>query len=181
MSATALLVRHCESTGQEPEAPLTERGRLQAARLAEALAPRGIASLVSSPYRRTRESGAPLARRTALEPVLDERLREWAVPWIAPEHWPDALRPVIDGAVPLPAEFESREAARARGVAVLREALARDGEAVLFTHGKLLALILSEVDGGGAFEHFRTLRQPHVFEVLASPTGLAVRELWTAA
>jgi hypothetical protein len=63
---------------------------------------------------------------------------------------------------------------------VLREALARDGESVLFTHGKLLALILSEVDGGDAFEHFRTLRQPHVFEVLASAAGFAVRELWTA-
>src|SRR5688572_30586312 len=43
------LVRHCQSSGQAPDAPLTPLGRQQAERLATTLRSHGIARIVSSP------------------------------------------------------------------------------------------------------------------------------------
>src|SRR4051812_46465684 len=47
-----LLVRHCQSSGQAPDAPLTPLGQQQADQLADLLQARGIARIVSSPYTR---------------------------------------------------------------------------------------------------------------------------------
>ena len=77
MKTSILLVRHCESTGQQPEAPLTDRGREQAEQLAVALISRPIGALISSPYRRARESAEPLVACTDRELAFDPRLREW--------------------------------------------------------------------------------------------------------
>jgi 2,3-bisphosphoglycerate-dependent phosphoglycerate mutase len=47
-----LLVRHCESTGPAPDAPLTVAGREQARRLVEWLRPFDVDHVVSSPFAR---------------------------------------------------------------------------------------------------------------------------------
>src|SRR3954453_2868357 len=44
---TIYLVRHCQSTGQAPDAPLTDLGRQQARRLADALDELGIERIIS--------------------------------------------------------------------------------------------------------------------------------------
>jgi len=78
-----LLIRHGETPGnatrvvQTPETPLSERGQLQAARLARRLAAVGVERIVSSDLSRARmtaertaeAAGAPLE----LEPLLQER------------------------------------------------------------------------------------------------------------
>jgi broad specificity phosphatase PhoE len=56
----ALLVRHCESSGQEPEAPLTSRGSDQARDLAAVLRGQLIGRVVSSPYRRSGRAQLPV-------------------------------------------------------------------------------------------------------------------------
>lgn len=56
------LVRHCESSGQQPDAPLTALGAAQAEQLAAFLRPFGVGWIVSSPFRRARQSVEPLAR-----------------------------------------------------------------------------------------------------------------------
>lgn len=54
------LVRHCEAAGQEPDAPLTEVGRRQAAELADFLSAFPIDAIVTSSYRRSRETVTPV-------------------------------------------------------------------------------------------------------------------------
>lgn len=71
-----LLIRHCESIGQAPEAPLTEHGRAQALALAAHLAQHPIDYVVSSPYVRACETIAPFAGRAQLAVHIDERLAE---------------------------------------------------------------------------------------------------------
>ena len=154
MESTAWLVRHCESAGQDVEAPLTRRGRGQAEQLAVALHSRSIGGLISSPYRRARESAQSLMARTGLELELDWRLREWELPWIPAAQWPHALRPIFAGHAQLPVEVEQISAARTRGLAALGDALARERSPVLVAHGKLLALLLSEIQGRDPFEAF---------------------------
>src|SRR5215510_10954670 len=72
----ALLVRHCESSGPELDAPLTGRGRIQATRLARFLAGYAIDALVASPFLRARQSIAPFADAGGLAVALDARLSE---------------------------------------------------------------------------------------------------------
>ncbi len=170
----ALLIRHAESSGQAPDAQLTERGLIQARELAAALRDDPIARVVSSPFRRARETAEPLAIRTPLH--LDDRLAEWQLPRLPDDEWPHGLRPIFAGRVSLPAGVEPVHAARARGLAALREAAnGTDGVAALVTHGKLLALVLGELQGIDPFDVFVTLQNPHVFEIHATGPTLDVR------
>lgn len=77
------LIRHGETDDnarrvvQMPDAPLSARGRTQAARLGDRLRDAGIARLVSSDYRRACETAEAVAAATGvpveLEPLLRER------------------------------------------------------------------------------------------------------------
>ena len=77
------LIRHAESTwnaaglwqGQE-DPPLSERGRFQAARLAEALAQERVEILITSDLVRTVETAEIVASRLALEAYRESGLRE---------------------------------------------------------------------------------------------------------
>ncbi|MEW1907317.1 bifunctional RNase H/acid phosphatase [Kitasatospora sp. NPDC085895] len=83
---TFVLLRHGEtaltpqkrfsgSGGTDPE--LSEKGRWQAERVAEALAARGtVQAVVSSPMRRTRGTAEAVARRLGLEVRIEDGLRE---------------------------------------------------------------------------------------------------------
>ena len=73
---TVYLVRHCQSTGQEPDAPLTPIGQQQAVRLADCWNALGSRWIVSSPYARARQSAEPLAARLGLAVETDDRLIE---------------------------------------------------------------------------------------------------------
>ena len=56
-----LLIRHCQSAGQEPDAALTEIGQKQAEALARFLSYYPIDVIASSSYTRARQSIEPFA------------------------------------------------------------------------------------------------------------------------
>jgi 8-oxo-dGTP diphosphatase len=76
------VIRHADAgprgqhDGPDDERPLSDRGRRQAAGLRDRLADAGIGRLVTSPYRRCRETLEPLAAQLGLEVEADERLAE---------------------------------------------------------------------------------------------------------
>jgi broad specificity phosphatase PhoE len=79
-----LLARHGETDANVPpirvqgftDTPLNDKGRRQAAELAELMASETIASLWSSDLSRARETAEIVGRRIGLQPRLDPRLRE---------------------------------------------------------------------------------------------------------
>lgn len=79
---TVLLVRHAsagdpdEWEGDDRLRPLDKKGRKQAAKLVERLAPFEIDRLVSSPYKRCIETLEPVARARGLEIELRDELGE---------------------------------------------------------------------------------------------------------
>src|SRR5215831_7978088 len=91
-----LLVRHCESSGPEPDAPLTSRGRAQAARLAGFLAEYSIAALVASPFLRARDSIGPFAEACGVRVDLDARLAERRMASGRVAGWRDVVRTSFD-------------------------------------------------------------------------------------
>ncbi|MFN6461760.1 MAG: histidine phosphatase family protein [Nostoc sp. DedVER02] len=76
MLKTLYIVRHCQAVGQEPNAPLTSEGNLQAMALADLLFGLGIERVISSPFMRAYQSIAPLAERLSLSIETDNRLIE---------------------------------------------------------------------------------------------------------
>ena len=79
-----VLVRHGESEGNRdrvftrtPETPLTEAGRAQVRERAEWIAARyRPVHIVSSPFRRARETAVILAERLTIPVTIEEDLRE---------------------------------------------------------------------------------------------------------
>lgn len=75
------LVRHAEKAYAGADPPLSETGRRRAIALADRLAPVGIDRILSTDYRRTRDTVAPLADRIGVaielyEPARMEELAE---------------------------------------------------------------------------------------------------------
>jgi probable phosphoglycerate mutase len=82
-ATTVFLVRHAEHDalarmlcGRMPGVTLGSLGRAQAARLADRLAPEGLAGVYASPLERARETAAPIAEAAGVavrtEPALNE-------------------------------------------------------------------------------------------------------------
>ena len=160
MSGELLLVRHAKAAGQAPDAPLTPEGEWGAARLADALAERGITRIVSSPWTRAVETARPLAKRLSLEVETDPRLTERVLSGVSVPDWQTRLRASFaDAELVLPGG-ESGQVARTRILAALEEARDPDGLTVVVTHGNLMALAL-----GLDFEGWATLRNPDVWSL----------------
>jgi len=163
-----LLVRHCESTGQDPEAPLTVRGHVQAARLTARLAPLAPDLFISSPYLRARQSIAPLARRLGTVVSIDDRLRERRLGDEPIADWRRAVRESFDDLDRALPGGESSRAAQARARAAVADALATDCRLpLLATHGNWLALVLTAIDGRFGYAGWQSLTNPDVFLLTA--------------
>lgn len=75
------LVRHGRIAASGDADPgLADSGRAQAEALAAALAPKGPLPIFTSPFRRARETAAPLARLWGVTPDIDTRLGELPAP-----------------------------------------------------------------------------------------------------
>jgi broad specificity phosphatase PhoE len=71
LEGVVYLVRHAEKVDPYPDdpsdPPLTDTGRARAADLARTLVDAGVTRILSTDYRRTRETAAPLAKALGLE------------------------------------------------------------------------------------------------------------------
>jgi phosphohistidine phosphatase SixA len=68
---TVILVRHAEKdTVQVGDVPLSEAGQRRARELARVLGDVGVTAIVTSPYRRAKDTVVPLAERTGVTPEV---------------------------------------------------------------------------------------------------------------
>jgi 2,3-bisphosphoglycerate-dependent phosphoglycerate mutase len=159
-----LLVRHCESSGQAPEAALTERGRVQAVELASRLSPLGIDHIVSSPYARARATIQPFAVRAGLPVHIDERLAERRLSPQPIDNWRDFVRSSFEDPDSRAAGGESGRETLIRGWAAI-ESILQEGHRLpaVVSHGQLLGLVLHSLDPGFGFAGWEAMRNPDVF------------------
>ena len=69
-STVVVLVRHAEKVDDSRDPALSEAGERRAEALAAALGDAGIQAVYTTQYVRTRDTAAPLARATGVEPVI---------------------------------------------------------------------------------------------------------------
>ena len=173
-----LLVRHCESTAQHPDAPLTSAGLAQADQLAARLAALAPDHVVSSPYLRARQSIAPLAQALGLPVAVDERLRERRLGEAPLDDWRAAVRASFEDLDRVLPGGESSRAAQQRGRAALDDILAGGHRLpVLATHGNLLALLLTAIDGRFGYAGWESLRNPDVMLLSVEAGAWSYRRL----
>lgn len=167
-----LLVRHCESSGQAPDAPLSERGYAQAEALARELAPLPIDRVISSPYRRARETIAVYARERGLAVHEDERLCERRLSAQPIPDWREFVCASFDDPDRRAPGGESGRETLARGWAALEAAFALDARLpVLVGHGQLFSLVLHAIDGRFGFAGWEGLTNPDVYVVRRDSGG----------
>lgn len=186
MHATPLyLVRHAHAEWSEDEMrPLSDRGRRDAERVAEVIAPAGPAAVYSSPYRRARQTVEPLARRLGLPIEELAELRERALGSFD-SSGPGAFEAAVaatwrDFGFAFPGG-ESNAAAGLRAAEVYRRLTARPPRApiVLATHGNLLTLMLRQLDPAIGFDFWSRLTMPDVFRVWPRRGGgVEIVRLW---
>jgi 2,3-bisphosphoglycerate-dependent phosphoglycerate mutase len=166
MNHVLYLVRHCQATGQEPDAPLTETGQQQAMVLADWLGETQITRIISSPYVRAYQSVIPLAERLRLTIEVDDRLIERVLCSTPLNDWREKLAETF---VDLDLSFaggESSRVAMSRGMAVVDEVIRHaESSVAIVTHGNLMALILKMFDEQIGYTEWAKLRNPDVYQV----------------
>ncbi len=176
-----LLIRHCQSSGQEAEAELTETGREQAERLAGFLSDCPIDMIASSTYARARLSIAPFAARNGLPIHLDQRLIERRLSTQAMDNWREVIRDSFDdGTLRAPGGESGREAFD-RGWTAITDLFNGDYRfPIAVTHGNLLSIILNSIDGNFGYNGWASLSNPDVFALRSAGDGrLEFERLWS--
>jgi 2,3-bisphosphoglycerate-dependent phosphoglycerate mutase len=177
-ASAVLAVRHCQSAGQAPDAPLTALGQRQADALAAWLHGRAVVRILSSPYARAQQTIAPLAAQRRLAIRIDPRLAERRLSVDPIDDWREVVaRSFTDLDARAPGGESGRDALT-RGWAALQDALAMPNT-VLVSHGQLLSLVLSRIDPTFGYGDWQAMSNPDVFRVeRAADGGLRFERLW---
>jgi 2,3-bisphosphoglycerate-dependent phosphoglycerate mutase len=184
MATTIYLVRHAHAEWRDHgDRPLSNEGARAAHLVADRLAARPIVAIYTSPSRRSVETVDPLARRLALRPELVSDLRERELPTVPFEEFEPLVREAWSRPGDSPRGGESNVQAQVRGLAVVRTVVARHtgAQAVVATHGNLLALVLNALDRTFGYEFWRRLSFPDIYALTFDDTELrGVNRVWEA-
>ncbi|WP_391118401.1 histidine phosphatase family protein [Psychrobacillus sp. L3] len=179
MKKKIYLIRHCQAEGQEAEAPLTEKGYIQAIQLAEFLSNMKIDRIISSPFLRALESIEPFTKNKSLDVQLDHRLAERLLSSISMPDWLEKLNATFnDLELKLEGGESSREA-QARILAVIDQVISSDLENIIIvTHGNIMSLLLKYYDHHFGFEQWKDLSNPDVFLLTFSNNNCSIEHVW---
>jgi 2,3-bisphosphoglycerate-dependent phosphoglycerate mutase len=159
------LIRHCQTSGQEPEAILTPVGVTQANELASKLSRIKFKRIISSHYARAVQSAEPIAQALGVKLEIDERLCERKLGLVG-EDWRTQLEKTFDDYDLTFPNGESSREATSRAMLAVNEAIASaEYPIALVTHGNLLSLIGRAFDPTLGYAFYTQLKSPDVFEV----------------
>lgn len=175
MDKTIYLIRHCQATGQAPDAELTETGRAQAQELAEFLQNRQVIHFISSPFTRAIQSIEPAADRLDLPIEIDDRLAERLLSSEALPDWMEKLEESFGDADLNFAGGESGKEAIDRAMKALNE---MEDRTAAVTHGNLMGLLLKQIDTSYGFSEWIKLTNPDVYEVKIRNGNLSAVRVW---
>jgi [ribosomal protein S5]-alanine N-acetyltransferase len=163
------LVRHCETTGQKPDAPLTDQGALDAVKLGEFFKSRSIQRVITSPYKRAVDSIRPAASHIGFAIEKDDRLMERKLSGKNLDDWETWIRRSFDDPDLCLEGGESGNEAARRANEVIDELLSEGrGPTVVVTHGNLLSFLLRKWMPEFGYNDWKNLRNPDIFALRVS-------------
>jgi 2,3-bisphosphoglycerate-dependent phosphoglycerate mutase len=172
------MIRHCEAEGQEPEAPLTDKGKQQALDLAAFFEKRKVERIISSPFKRAIQTIQPLASERDIVIEMNHQLSERVLSTRNMPDWYEKLRETYEN---LDLTYEGGESSRKaanRIIEVVDEVWKSDAEnTIIVTHGGLLSLLLNHYDKNFGFEQWATLSNPDVY-LLTSEKQTNLERIW---
>lgn len=179
-SRLLILIRHCESTGQEPDAPLSETGHRQAQFLANFLSRYPVDHITASEYLRAQQSIQPFADQNNLPVHVDHRLNERTLSADPIENWQQVIRDSFADPKTRAPGGESASEVLERSRSALNDILTQDRSLpVLVTHGNLLAILLHSINPTFGYQGWQSLTNPDVFILKQTgPTQFAFERLW---
>lgn len=178
------LVRHAHADWTPDEnRPLSPRGYEDATRVADVLGQYPVSLIHSSPFRRARQTIAPLATRLRLPVHVEPDLRERRLGNISTGGFLEAVEVTWQNPSFVYPDGESNAAAQKRGLAVVRRLQKRYNadHIVLSTHGNLLALIMQAFDPSIDYAFWKSLTMPDIYTLRFSQVGgVVMQRLWNA-
>ena len=175
------LVRHAHADWTPDEdRPLSAQGCADARRVADLLQPVLISAVYSSPFRRARDTVAPLAKRLGLPIHEIDDLRERKLGTVPADSFMAAVKATWDDPSLAFLGGEPNAAAQRRGVAVILglSGLHPDQQIAVGTHGNLLALILQHFDPSVGFAFWQSLTMPDVYRLEVKDGQATRHRLW---
>ena len=175
-----ILIRHCEASGQPPDAALTAEGIEQAERLKDFLADQPIDHVVSSAFVRARQTAQPLALSKGLDVNVDTRLNERILSTAPLDNWRELLRhSFADPDLRGPGGESAREALERAWAASTELLQSRCELPAIVTHGNLMSLALNSIDESFGYEGWVNLTNPDVYLVEVADKGAwRFRRMW---
>ena len=172
MSTTVYLIRHAQS---QPSAdvhtaqwPLSNRGQVQAERLAGPLATLGIERLYSSPYARCLQTLEPFARRNRLPVTKIDDLREMLIVNEPVDDFGVVWRQVWEDFGYAWPGCESAAQAQARFVAAVTSIAQQSRERTIGVgaHGMVIGLFLNDLDPEFGREGAEEIMNPDAIRIV---------------
>lgn len=159
------LIRHCKSTGQEPQAELTNAGREKALELIPTLEKLQIDHIISSPYKRALQTIEPFSVSNKIPIFIDENLQERILSAEPMEDWLEKLeRTFIERDLTF-SGGESSNHALSRIQKVL-DGVFENKEmhhVAIVSHGNILSLLINYYDPTFGFAQWQQMKNPDVF------------------
>ena len=167
-----LLVRHCESSGPAPDAPLTPRGLVQAEKLAEFLGDYPINRVVSSPHPKALATIEPFAACAGLAIETHGGLVERRIAPGPFDGWREVVRRSFkEPTYALPGGESASEVLK-RGWAAIQSVAESGCQCpVVVSHGQLLSLVLHSLDPSFGYAAWESLSNPDVYVLEGAEVG----------
>lgn len=174
------IVRHCQASGQEADAILTDEGNTQAEHLREFFSEIELDRILSSPFTRAVQTVELIANEKKISIEPEPRLAERVLSMEQLPDWLDKLKKTFDDPKLAFTGGESSYQASQRMHAVLEQVLMEEGNSILLsTHGNAMSLLLRQFDSTFGFEQWRTLTNPDVYLLNVPPAGVPLlKRLW---
>lgn len=175
-----ILIRHCQATGQQPNAPLTDTGSQQAQTLADFLSEYPVDHITTSEYLRARQSIEPFASQSDLTIHTDHRLNERTLSADPLDNWQDVIRDSFqDKDLRAPGGETANEVLRRAWSALNELNGAGHSLPLVVTHGNLMALVLHSLESTFGFQGWKSLTNPDVFMLREKEPGrFEFNRLW---
>ncbi|AXI11151.1 histidine phosphatase family protein [Oceanobacillus zhaokaii] len=177
-------VRHCSADGQHKDSPLTKDGIMQAQLLADFFHEQNITfdRIISSPYLRAIESIKPFAESMGITIDVDNRLEERILSDEPIEDWLEELEYSFNDYAYALHGGESANAVINRANEVLMPILNENTatNAIIVSHGNLLALLYSQFDKSFGFTQWKELGNPDIYLLTFNDEVISFEHVWNS-